>query len=221
MFLNLHWKLIRNCAIVSAFLFVTVVVAVITLKKSQSEIYDATFKDPLYGNTIGNHSIIYRKQWGGRPPRSTPVRLKHPENLIIVSCSLKKFCNSSEMCSSVVRSLQRLHQSDKHFKDVAYNFMIGGDGNVYVGTGWDFRNFHKKTSIGIDFLGDYVFDKLTGDMIDALRLLIEQGLVLNKLSKDYILVGENQTNPQMYLSPGPNIFKLMKDWPHFYNKTWF
>lgn len=220
-FLILHWEIIRNCTIACIILFITVVVTLIVFKRIRSVTYDTSFEDPHYNNTIGNHSVTYRKQWGGRPPRSTPVPLKHPVNLLIVSCSREKFCNTSETCSSAVRKLQKLHQSVKHFTDIGYNFMIGGDGGIYVGTGWDFRNFHWKTSIGIDFLGEYVFETLTGDMIDALQSLIEQGLQLNKLSKDYKLVGENQTNPTMGLSPGPNIYKLMKDWPHFYNNTWF
>lgn len=218
--MNLHWIIIRNCLIAGTVIFVVVVITIVVLKsQSLNEKYDTTFEDPYYNNTLGKHPVIYRKQWGGKPPKISPVSLQHPVNLVIVSSHLKKLCNSSETCSSSVKKLQQSHQSVKHFTDIGYNFMIGGDGSIYVGAGWDFRNFHTKISIGIDFLGHFVHDELTEDMVDAFQKLIEQGLQLNKLSEDYKLVGENQTSLHMYLSPGPNVFKLMINWPHFYNKT--
>lgn len=214
--------MIRNSLIIGTLVFIVFVITLVLLtKNSQNEIYDTTYQDPYYNSTLGNHSLIYRKQWGGMPPKVSPTPLEHPVNLLIVSCTLENFCNSSETCSSAVRSLQKSHQTMKHFLDVGYNFMIGGDGSIYVGTGWDYRNFHRKTSIGIDFIGHFVYDQLTEDMIDAFHELVQQGLELNKLSKEYKLVGENQTDPTMYLSPGPNVYTLMKAWPHFYNNIWF
>lgn len=221
--LDLHWIVIRNSLIAGSCIFVFAVVAVILLKKqsSQNDVFDATYKDPYYNDSLGNHSVVYRKQWGGLPPKSTPIPVAHPIHLVIVSCDLKNFCNTSESCAVAVRSLQKTHQSLKHFLDVGYNFMIGGDGDIYVGTGWDAGNFHKKLSIGINFLGNFVYDELTDDMIDAFNVLVKQGLQLRKISEDYKLVGENQTNPHNYLSPGPNVYRLMKNWLHFYNNTWF
>lgn len=98
--------------------------------------------------------------------------------------------------------------------------MIGSQGSIYVGTGWDCKNFHVKTSIGIAFLGNFVFDELTEQMIDAFNHLIEQGLQLRKLSNGFKLIGENQTKPNT-LSPGENVQKLMKTWSNYDNNTWF
>lgn len=200
---------------------VVVIVVVVLKAEAQNDNYDFSFEDPYYNDTLGNHTVVYRQQWGGRPPRTTPIPLEHPVDLLIVSCDRKQFCNSSESCISAVKMLQKNHQSLKRVADIGYNFMIGGDGKIYVGTGWDFRNFLRKTSIGINFLGHFVYDELTEEMIDAFQELVTQGLQLNKISNDYKLVGENQTDPHMYLSPGPNIVRLMKNWSHYYNNTWF
>lgn len=197
------------------------IIVVVLKNESQNDAYVSSYEDPYYNDTLGHHSLVYRKQWGGKPPKTTPTRLKHPVDLIIISCDRKQFCNSSESCQSAVRMLQKNHQSVKRFLDIGYNFMIGGDGRIYVGTGWDYRNFLRKTSIGINFLGNFVYDELTEDMIDAFQELVKQGLQLEKISNDYKLVGENQTDPHAYLSPGPNVVKLMNNWSHFYNNTWF
>lgn len=219
MVLSLHWTLLRNCLIAGTFLFVVVVIIIVVLKTEAKN--DYSYEDPYYNDTLGNHTVVYRKQWGGLPPKPTPIPLKHPVNLLIISCDQKQFCNTSETCTAAVKKLQRTHQSQKRFIDIGYNFVIGGDGRIYVGTGWDYRNFLRKTSIGISFLGNYVYDELTEDMIDAFHELVTQGLHLNKISNNYKLVGENQTDPHSYLNPGPNVVKLMKNWPHFYNNTWF
>lgn len=220
MVLSVHWVIIRNCLIAGTFVFIVVVIVVIVFRNDdQNNTYDTSYEDPYYNDTLGNHSVVYRKQWGGHPPKIAPIRLKHPVDLLIVCSDRKNFCNSSESCVSAVKELQTDHM--KHFVDIGYNFLIGGDGTIYVGTGWDYTNFLRKTSIGINFLGNFVYDELTADMIDAYQELITQGLQLNKISNDYKLVGENQTDPYVYLSPGPNVVKFMKNWPHFYNNTWF
>jgi hypothetical protein len=46
---------------------------------------------------------------------------------------------------------------DRNFSDIAYNFLVGGDGKIYEGRGWDAegafaRGFNKK-SLGIAFIG--------------------------------------------------------------------
>lgn len=47
--------------------------------------------------------------------------------------------------------------------DIGYNFLVGGDGNVYEGRGWDIHGAHlpelNSNSIGICLLGN--FDSMT------------------------------------------------------------
>ncbi|KAJ8929938.1 hypothetical protein NQ314_017303 [Rhamnusium bicolor] len=157
--------------------------------------YNYNYKENDYGDHLGKHKIFYRKDWGGKPPKNNTVQLKHPISLIIISHSATLSCDSFEECANLVKTIQTSHFSKPILSlDIGYNFLIGGDGNIYVGRSWDIQNFHKKDSIGISFLGNFNFDKFTDDMIDAVRKLIRQGLELKILTDDYILVGENQTN---------------------------
>lgn len=35
-------------------------------------------------------------------------------------------------------------EDSKNYSDIAYNFLIGGDGNAYVGRDWDKQGAHTK-----------------------------------------------------------------------------
>lgn len=47
----------------------------------------------------------------------------------------------------------------KGWSDIGYNFLVGEDGNVYEGRGWDKQGAHSKPfnskSIGICIIGNY------------------------------------------------------------------
>jgi N-acetylmuramoyl-L-alanine amidase len=46
-----------------------------------------------------------------------------------------------------------------NYSDIAYNFLVGGDGQVYEGRGWDIQDALAKNvndiSLGIAFIGMY------------------------------------------------------------------
>lgn len=48
---------------------------------------------------------------------------------------------------------------DRQWFDIGYNFVIGEDGNVYEGRGWDYVGAHapgyNTQSIGICVIGDF------------------------------------------------------------------
>lgn len=162
---------------------------------------------------LGDHRLIYREEWGGRPPTSTRP-LTPPVAYVIISHTAGAFCTTILECAPLVRDIQTQHVSQIPSPDIGYNFLVGGDGNIYVGRDWDTRNFHMDSSIGICFIGNYVFDSLTDSMIEATQMLLERGLVKEVLSEEYKLVGHNQT--YVTISPGENVYKVIKEWPHFY-----
>lgn len=111
-----------------------------------------------------------------------------------------------------MQSFQSYHVNRGH-PDIGYNFLIGGDANIYVGRGWDVQNFHQDNSIGISFIGNYIFDELTNDMIEAAKSLLRRGVELRKLSRKYRIVAHNQTFSTQ--SPGVNIYNVIKEWANF------
>lgn len=99
--------------------------------------------------------------------------------------------------------------------DIGYNFLIGGDGNVYEGRGWDVMSFHRTPEgvLGISFIGNYYKYELTYGQIEAAQELIALGVKLEKLSPSYILIAHNQT--MLTNSPGQNVVKVIEKWPHW------
>lgn len=163
---------------------------------------------------LGNvPKIIYREEWGGNPPVYTTA-LVPPVEYVIVSHSAGSFLTTPSDCAATIRDLQNLHVSQNGSPDIGYNFLICGDGNVYVGRDWNTTNFHMDNSIGICFLGNYMLDELTNPMIEAALFLLQFGSESEVLTKEYKVVGHNQTF--ITISPGENVYKVIKEWLHFY-----
>lgn len=109
----------------------------------------------------------------------------------------------------------------RQWDDIAYNFLVGGDGAVYEGRGWDKEGAHtkgyNKRSICIAFIG--TFNKILPPLrqLSATKMLIEQGIKENKLHPNYKLFGHRQLIPSE--SPGKALFEIIKKWPHWSNET--
>ena len=108
-----------------------------------------------------------------------------------------------------------------NFPDIGYSFVVGGDGNVYEGRGWDVTNMHsgfvKRCNIGISFIGNFVHDTPTNGQIEAAQELIELGVRLGKVAENYKLVAMNETFNT--LSPGVVVYNIISKWPHFWRPT--
>jgi hypothetical protein len=72
---------------------------------------------------------------------------------------MKKYCTTVGECAAIVRSYQNYHIDCNGWNDIGYNFLIGEDGNVYEGRGWEAVGAHAPTyntrSIGICIIGDF------------------------------------------------------------------
>lgn len=199
---------------------VIAVVIVTSVVKFSTKKTDPSAEDPdLHNNNvtevppIGPGAIISKNVWGGRATLNFSKPLPHPTNFVIISHTVTPFCDNIPKCSENVKSMQDYHVGRLGSPDIGYNFVIGGDGNAYVGRGWDIRNFHMDDSIGISFIGNYLQDSLTPEMISVTKKLLEEGVKTGKLAKDYKLVAHNQTYRTE--SPGRNIYKVIKNWSHF------
>ncbi|XP_044270793.1 peptidoglycan-recognition protein SC1a-like [Tribolium madens] len=156
-------------------------------------------------------TFFNREQWGAKPALNQ-TQLQHPVDLVIVAHTVTTFCRNFEQCSEIITSMQNYHFNLK-MTDIGYNFLIGGDGNIYEGRGWDFVTFQNNHSISVSFIGNFLADELNLYMIDAFHQLMIDGVKEGKLSKDYKIVCHNQTKAT--LSPGENVYKVVKMWPHF------
>lgn len=105
----------------------------------------------------------------------------------------------------------------RNWSDIAYNFLVGGDGAAYEGRGWTKQGAHtfgyNYRSIGISFIGTFNTAEAPKRQIVAAKQLIEMGIKNKYIREDYKLIGAKQT--QTTLSPGAKLFEEIKTWPHF------
>ena len=74
--------------------------------------------------------------------------------------------------------------------------MIGGDGRIYVGRGWDARGEHKyghNDAIGVAFIGNFKGAEPSQLQIDGFKSLMETGLKEEKLAKTSEVFSDNLT----------------------------
>lgn len=102
--------------------------------------------------------------------------------------------------------------------DIAYNFLVGGDGAAYEGRGWETEGAHtkgfNKRSICIAFIGTFITVLPPERQSQVALKLIEEGLRLGKLDPNYKLYGHRQLMGTE--SPGLALYEEIKaNWPHW------
>lgn len=215
---TVKWLLCVLVGIIASTAAICVVIA-FAKQSSQSEKKSAsTGLDPI--ELPGGHHIYSKQHWQGLEARSES-RLLHPTPVVIVSHTETLDCHNFDKCSERVRRIQTGHigkkgaRSGAEIVDIGYNFLIGGDGNVYEGRGWDAMSFHKRPEgvLGISFIGNFNKHELTDGQIEAAQELLALGVKLEKLSPSYVLIAHNQTIDTD--SPGQNVIKVIEKWPHW------
>ncbi|XP_060535554.1 LOW QUALITY PROTEIN: uncharacterized protein LOC132707648 [Cylas formicarius] len=177
--------------------------------------------DPGHRDDLGaGVQIVKRAEWLARPPLSE-IRLKEPRDMVRIMHTGGSNCSSYQECATKVLALQGWMVQTKGFPDISYNFLVGGDGNVYEGRGADVQNEWMHRAIDIVYLGNYLapYDKMTNKMEEAGKRLIAKLLREEKITPDYVLVAQNQTTNT--LSPGPNIYEKIIRWPHYDARLYF
>jgi len=114
--------------------------------------------------------------------------------------------------------VQTFHIESFNWSDIGYNFLIGGDGRVYVGRSWDYVGAHSgpnynSRSIGISFIGTFNSVIPSKAQLHAAQKLIELGVEDGKIASDYKLLGHRQVTET--LSPGDALYSVIQKWPHW------
>lgn len=124
-------------------------------------------------------------------------------------------------CVFRVRYIQNFHIESQNFSDIGYNFLVGGDGAVYEGRGWNKQGAHTRGynvgSVCVAFIGTFTRLEPSARQLNVTKLLLEEGVRLNKLTKSYNLFGARQFFGTE--SPGERLFRIIKAWPHWKNEV--
>ncbi|KAK2575092.1 hypothetical protein KPH14_008821 [Odynerus spinipes] len=169
-------------------------------------------------NITGCPRIVSREEWNARKPRDEQQLDRSPTPYVVIHHGgIRQYCYDQESCSKIVRSYQDLHIDDRGWFDIGYSFVIGEDGNVYEGRGWNKVGAHAPgynfQSIGICVIGDFTDTLPNAAALRALNSLISCGVSLGKIRDDYKLIGHRQARDTE--CPGETFYKYVVKLPHW------
>ncbi|KAH8322883.1 hypothetical protein KR059_009971 [Drosophila kikkawai] len=113
------------------------------------------------GLTLALGQIVPRSSWCPVPLSPRLPRLAVPVSLIIIHHTATRQCFNPQQCQQALKNIRADHLR-RRFRDIGYNFLIGGDGRIYEGLGFGIRGEHapnyNSRSIGIAFIGNFQDD---------------------------------------------------------------
>nr|Q765P2.1 RecName: Full=Peptidoglycan-recognition protein 3; AltName: Full=Hd-PGRP-3; Flags: Precursor [Holotrichia diomphalia]BAD08318.1 peptidoglycan recognition protein-3 [Holotrichia diomphalia] len=164
----------------------------------------------------GCPTIISKNRWGGQQARKVEPTTK-PLKYVIINHTSGPSCVDEIDCSRMLVYIQNRHMNHLNYNDIGCNFIIGGDGQIYEGAGWQAAASHtpgwNKKSLLIGFIGDYEINRPSLKQLEAGKQLIECAVERGEIEQDYKLVGARtirQTN-----SPGKYLFRELQSWKGF------
>lgn len=116
-----------------------------------------------------------------------------------------------------------MHQIRENYKkdglnDIAYNFLVGGDGSVYVGRDWQFQDEHTTDfddkSICIAFIGTFDNQSSSDQQLHSAHQMIDIDVEKKHIKSTYDLYGQSQLSTKVN-SPGTILFEIIKTWKHW------
>jgi N-acetylmuramoyl-L-alanine amidase len=140
-----------------------------------------------------------------------------PVHQIFIHHTADHECHTQEECSKLMRATQHFHNVTRGWGDIGYNFLIGGDGKVYMARGWDKIGVHTQgmnsVSVAFCLMGNFMNVEPNNDMIETLKNLIECGVDNKYVAPDYQMHGHRDI--ACTACPGDKLYAIIKLWPHF------
>ncbi|XP_012870621.1 PREDICTED: peptidoglycan recognition protein 4-like [Dipodomys ordii] len=152
--------------------------------------------------SLDDVTTVSRKEWGAEDVGcSSP--LTRPVDVLVTHHIFGLECHNQAVCSQRLRELQAYHVHNNSACDVAYNFLVGDDGRVYEGVGWNIQGSHTQgynnISLGIAFFGTKEGHSPSPAALSAMKGLISYAVQKGYLSSGYIqpllVKGENCLAP--------------------------
>nr|AXE15816.1 peptidoglycan recognition protein 1 [Archivesica packardana] len=165
-------------------------------------------------------TIVTRVEWGARPSKTIKY-MGTPVGVVFIHHTLMSKCVTSDQCAEEMRTIQNFHMDTRGWDDIAYNYLIGEDGNAYEGRAWDRIGSHtlgwNDVAIAFSFMGDYSHKLPSDAAICTLQAMIQWGVALGKISPNYELYGHRDVRDTE--CPGDKLYELIQTWDHFKAST--
>ncbi|CAL9700441.1 unnamed protein product [Knipowitschia caucasica] len=165
--------------------------------------------------------IIPRCQWGAKPHNGTPLPLSLPLDHLFVHHTYTPSapCLTFSDCARDMRAMQRFHQDERGWRDIGYSFVVGSDGYVYEGAGWNTVGTHTRgqnsIGYGVSFIGNYTALLPSRHSMDLLRhQLVQCAVGGGRLVSNFTLKGHRQM-VNYTTCPGDALFSEITKWDNF------
>ncbi|KAM7418937.1 hypothetical protein PAMA_016182 [Pampus argenteus] len=165
--------------------------------------------------------IIPRCQWGAKAYRNTPIPMSLPLQFLYVHHTYEPSspCLSFPNCSRAMRAMQRFHQEDRGWSDIGYSFVVGSDGYIYEGRGWNHLGTHTRghnaIGYGVSIIGNYTATLPSRHAMDLLRHhLVRCAVDGGRLVANFTIHGHRQM-VNYTTCPGDAFFSEIRSWEHF------
>ncbi|KAF7268581.1 hypothetical protein GWI33_018330 [Rhynchophorus ferrugineus] len=159
--------------------------------------------------------ITSRGEWVSQPPVRPIKNLTTPVPYVVIYHTATDNCTSHAKCVYRVRFLQSFFIESMSFHDIGYNFLVGGDGAIYEGRGWTteggYVDEYDRPSISIAFIGTFTHAKPPELQVLICQRLIELGLKLGYINKDYKLIVSKRLTENSRTA----LVEEVKTWPHW------
>lgn len=164
-------------------------------------------------------SVIPRSTWLAQKPMEDYNYIEGPIKLVIVAHTATESSEKQAINIRIIRDIQCFHIESREWNDIAYNFLVGCDGNIYEGRGWGVVGAHtigyNSKSMGISFIGCFMRQLPTEAALNACRNFLKRGVEEGHLATDYKLIAHCQCRSTE--SPGRKLYEELQTWDHFYN----
>jgi hypothetical protein len=172
--------------------------------------------------------IIKREDWLANKPDEEIEKLEKPIKRIIIAHTADELesCLNFEVCKYRVKNIQ---SRNTHLQDIPYNFLIGADGNVYEGRGFDFQGQHTtnvnatsydEIGICVAFIGTFENQSIYQEQIEAFQSFIDHFVIEGNIAEDYKLFSQDQLS-QPAVVEAVSLFNEIKMWKNFYSGLFF
>nr|CAH7750158.1 unnamed protein product [Callosobruchus chinensis] len=129
--------------------------------------------------------LVPRRYWNAEAPSDGIPKLKLPVNRILLSQTNTTTCETNSDCEMQVLDLQKKHKGILKRPDILYNFLIGGDGRVYEGRGWQNRTeWHNpdENILSVALLGNFVDQPPKPSQVEALQAFLDLSVMKNRIT---------------------------------------
>ncbi|KAK3912833.1 Peptidoglycan-recognition protein SC2 [Frankliniella fusca] len=214
--------LLAACVLVAAST-VAALLAVILIAGAGGQPGPGEGGDETVREDLGGVHLMSRDDWLARAPKAKATEMVTPVAYVIVHHTTLDLCLTKAECILQAKRIQDMHMDAATFRffDIGYNFLVGGDGLVFEGRGWDAVGAHTKgwnmKAMGVAVMGTFTNRTAPAALQTALLDLLQLGVERGKLVANHAVLGACQVRATE--SPGRSLMRDLRTWPRWANVT--